>query len=184
VVLLRRSGVWPSSLLVVALAAVAGGASGCGAIDSALGEKAYRIPSPSMDPAVAAGSTVLVDLDGYELVRRGIYVYHPNGHGDTGVPRDEVSSVKYLKRIVGLPGEWIQARDGHVQICTGPGGRGCKTISEPYVSSTEVAFGPTHIPPGRYFVMGDNRAYSDDSRATGAIGASQFIGRYERTLKT
>ena len=63
-----------------------------------------------------------------------------------------------------------------MQVCSGPG-TGCRTLREPYVSSQQLDFGPTHVPAGRYFVMGDNRNDSDDSRTWGTIARGQIIGR-------
>ena len=114
----------------------------------------------------------------FENPHRGdILVFHPNGIGDTALAGNHVASVTYIKRLIGLPGDWVQAANGHVQICTGPPGEGCKTLKEPYVSSTQQNFGPIHVPAGHYFMMGDNREFSDDSRDWGSIKKSQIIGR-------
>ena len=64
-----------------------------------------------------------------------------------------------------------------MQVCTGPQGKGCRTLDEPYVSSTQDDFGPMPIPDDQYFMMGDNRAHSDDSRDWGPIRRDQMIGR-------
>jgi len=50
-------------------------------------------------------------------------------------------------------------------------------LEEPYVRGTTQAFGPIAVPPGRYFVMGDNRAQSQDSRLWGPVPRGQLIGR-------
>ena len=77
-----------------------------------------------------------------------------------------------IKRVVGLPGETVQAHDGHVFI----DGR---QLFEPYLPkglATET-FGPTTVPKGSLWVMGDNRGNSRDSRFIGAIKESDVIGR-------
>ena len=71
----------------------------------------------------------------------------------------------------------MKARHGRIAICTGPGGSGCVPLSEPYVRGTTQTFGPIAVPPGRYFVMGDNRADSEDSRIWGPVPRGQLIGR-------
>jgi signal peptidase I len=142
--------------------------------------KPYRIPSPSMERTLHIGDRVLAVrfLYHFENPHRGdIIVFHPNGIGDTALYGDHVASVTYIKRLIGLPGEWVQASNGKVQICTGPAGQGCKTLNEPYVSSTQVKFSPIHVPAGHYFMMGDNRQFSDDSRDWGSITKKQIIGR-------
>jgi signal peptidase I len=142
--------------------------------------KPYRIPSPSMERTLHIGDRVLAVrfLYHFENPHRGdIIVFHPNGIGDTALYGDHVASVTYIKRLIGLPGEWVQASNGKVQICTGPAGQGCRTLNEPYVSSTQVKFSPIHVPAGHYFMMGDNRQFSDDSRDWGSITKKQIIGR-------
>jgi signal peptidase I len=142
--------------------------------------KPYRIPSPSMERTLHIGDRVLAVrfLYRFEDPHRGdIIVFHPNGIGDTALYGDHVATVTYIKRLIGMPGDWVQASNGHVQICTGPAGQGCKTLNEPYVSSTQVKFSPIHVPAGHYFMMGDNREFSDDSRDWGSITKKQIIGR-------
>jgi signal peptidase I len=142
--------------------------------------KPYRIPSPSMEKTLHVGDRVLAVRFLYHFTdpqRGDIIVFHPNGIGNTALYGDHVASVTYIKRLIGMPGDWVQASNGHVQICTGPAGQGCKTLNEPYVSSQQVKFSPIHVPAGHYFMMGDNREFSDDSRDWGSIKKSQIIGR-------
>jgi signal peptidase I len=142
--------------------------------------KPYRIPSASMENTFDIGDRVIAARFWYHFTdpaRGDIVVFHPNGKDQSAFRSDSVASVTFVKRIIGLPGEWIRGLGGHVQICKGPGGSGCTTLKEPYVSSTQADFGPVYIPKGRYFLMGDNRAISDDSRQWGEIRRSQIIGR-------
>jgi signal peptidase I len=141
--------------------------------------KPYRIPSGSMESTLHIGDRVLAArfLYHFEDPHRGeIVIFHPNGEGSQAVPIDHVASVTFIKRLIGMPGDWVRATQGHVQICKGPTGEGCRTLIEPYVSSPQVDFAAVHVPAGHYFMMGDNRANSDDSRDWGTIARSQIIG--------
>jgi signal peptidase I len=142
--------------------------------------KPYKIPSGSMERTFHLGDRVLAArfLYRFEDPHRGdILIFHPNGVGDEALPGDRVASATFTKRLIGLPGEWISASHGHVQVCTSGPAQGCKTLQEPYVSSTQQDFGPIHVPAGHYFMMGDNRDDSDDSRDWGPIAKKQIIGR-------
>jgi signal peptidase I len=112
-----------------------------------------------------------------------VIVFHPNGFGDAVERTTHAASVVFVKRLIGLPGDWIQSTDGRVQICRRRGS-GCRTLHEPYTTSPTSAcnatgrnFGPLHVLPGHYFMMGDNRQDSDDSRCWGQITRKQIIGR-------
>lgn len=66
----------------------------------------------------------------------------------------------YVKRVIGLPGETVIIRDGLVYINNSP-----QPLAEPYLAETpRGSFGPFTVPDGCYFVMGDNRNHSNDSR--------------------
>jgi signal peptidase I len=89
-------------------------------------------------------------------------------------PRAAPSKGKELiMRVIGLPGETVSAHGGRVFI-------GGKALTEPYLNSIchgTAAFAPVNIPAGRYFVMGDNRCDSFDSRRFGTITKSSIVGR-------
>src|SRR3954468_2108082 len=143
--------------------------------------KPYRIPSSSMEPTLQIGDRVLVSRFTYRLhdPRRGdIIVFHPPGQGDQAIAGATTeASVYFIKRIVGLPGETIEGRHGRVLICKAPN-VDCRALNEPYLHQAAAAtdFGPVRIPQGRYFVMGDNRSISDDSRIWGTLPRSYIIG--------
>jgi signal peptidase I len=78
----------------------------------------------------------------------------------------------FVKRVVALPGERFEERDGYVYI-------NGKRLAEPYIPANNRdsrTIGPTTIPPGKYFVLGDSRASSCDSRAWGTLPAGNLIG--------
>ena len=76
-----------------------------------------------------------------------------------------------VKRIVGMPGETIEGRDGHVLIDG-------KVLKEPYLDAgvQSTTFGPVHVPANSYFMMGDNRQFSNDSTKWGPANRSLFVG--------
>ena len=144
--------------------------------------KPYRIPSASMEPTLRSGDRVLVNRFIYRFhdPRRGdIIVFHPPGSGDHAIAgASSEASVYFIKRIVGLPGETVEGRRGHVEICAKPN-VGCHILNEPYLTQAAAPtnFGPVTLAPGHYFMMGDNRAISDDSRDWGTLPRSYIIGK-------
>jgi signal peptidase I len=127
----------------------------------------FFIPSASMEPTLMVGDRILVDKLSYHL--------HGVGRGDIvvfGRPPGEVAAVKDLvKRVIGLPGDTISSPNGHVWI-------NGKQLNEPYLPKGTITTGirTQKIPPGYYFVMGDNRGDSSDSRVFGPIARSLIVG--------
>ncbi|MGI9116326.1 MAG: signal peptidase I [Gaiellales bacterium] len=150
--------------------------------------KPYRVPSGSMEPTISIGERIIASrftLRFSDPQRNQIIVFHPNGVGADVYNTNSASSETFVKRLIGMPGETIGATGGHVYVCSGPGPAeggsvkstpGCTFLSQPFVSSPQDDFGPTKIPANRYFMMGDNRADSDDSRNWGPITKDQMIG--------
>ena len=131
--------------------------------------QAFYIPSESMVPTLKIGDRVLVNKLSYKLhdPRRGDIVVF------TAPPAAETADIKDLvKRLVGLPGDTIQGKNGRIYINGG-------VLSEPYLPAgvKSRTFGPEKVPPDSYFMLGDNRRYSKDSTFFGAIKRDQLIGR-------
>ncbi len=105
------------------------------------------------------------------FINKFVYRFEPIQRGDVVVfwyPLDRSKS--FIKRVVGLPGETVEIRQGRVSV----NGR---TIPEPYVPSQFADFsdfGPIRVPGDSYFVMGDHRISSNDSRVFGPV-ANRFI---------
>jgi len=130
--------------------------------------QAFYIPSLSMSPTLKVNDRVLVNKLSYDL--------HAVNRGDVVVflspPNEGAKTKDLIKRVIGLPGETVESRNGRMVI----DGR---VLDEPYLGA-DVFTGPvekTTIPPGYYWVMGDNRTNSRDSRFFGPISKSLIVGR-------
>ena len=153
--------------------------------------KPFRIPSGSMEPTLAVGQRVLVDRVSFHFSDPGrgdIIVFHPpkgaDGGGSCGVskPQNEPcphgtkaeSSANFIKRVVGLPGDRVKVISNHAYV-------NGKVLKEPYARLTPCTETCTlakeiTIPPGYFFMMGDNRGNSDDSRTWGPVPKRWIIG--------
>ena len=127
----------------------------------------YSIPSLSMAPALEAGDQILVTRYIRSAPERGHVIVFRAVHGDELM----------VKRVVALPGEHIDSRLGRVRIDG-------YTLPEPYVLrvATSGAIQPQTVPAGTYFVMGDNRESSLDSRVWGVVPQSHIVGRAQMVL--
>lgn len=105
------------------------------------------------------------------FINKFVYRFEPIQRGDVVVfwyPLDRTKS--FIKRVVGLPGETVEIRQGVVYV-------NGKAVAEPYVPPQYEDlsdFGPVTVPDDKYFVMGDHRISSNDSRVFGPV-ASRFI---------
>jgi signal peptidase I len=132
--------------------------------------QSYLIPSASMEPTLMVGDRILVNKLSYHL--------HGVGRGDVVVfatpPKEAAdTAVKDLvKRVIGLPGDVIWSKGGRVYIDG-------KVLAEPWLPPGTVTMDLPRqtVPPNEYFVMGDNRSDSQDSRYFGPIPRSLIVGR-------
>ena len=152
-------------IFLVSLASVASGCSASSSTHSTY-DRTFASPSNvSMEPTIQPGDTVGVSTHFSTLQRGTVVVFHTP-------PQDNLT---VAKRIVGLPGETISsAPDGRVLINGQP-------IDEPWLSSSEEANpGPLirqmTIPQGEYWVLGDYRSASEDSRFFGPVPKANIEG--------
>lgn len=122
----------------------------------------FRIESVSMQPNLWEGEYVIVDKVSYLLgapQRGDIVVFEKPGQPDL------------IKRVIGLPGETVEVRNGQTYIDGVP-------IGEPYLSQPpNYTLPATTVEPGRYFVLGDNRNNSSDSHVWGTVPRETIVGR-------
>ena len=129
-----------------------------------------EVIGPSMQPALHTGERVLINKLSYrfgKLPQRGDIIVLD--------PPDKSGSMDYIKRIIGLPGESVELRGGATYIHAAGG---VYELQEPYVQvpSTQNYIGDV-IPPGQYFVMGDNRNNSNDSRGGWTVPLRDIVGK-------
>ncbi len=131
----------------------------------------FVVNGASMDPTFSTGQFLIVDRLSYRFEKpsRGdvIVFKYPNN-----------PSVYFIKRIIGLPGETLSIKDGKVTIINSqnPGGL---VLDETYIDPTHRSFETsiTKLDSDQYFVMGDNRAQSSDSRVWGMLDRGLIAGR-------
>jgi signal peptidase I len=151
--------------------------------------QAFYIPSSSMEDTLLINDRVMVNKLAYQFgdVHRGdVIVFDDPMRTEEGdesffeavrrnvgeaiglsVPRSE-----FIKRVIGLPGETVQVEDNTVFVDGIP-------LDEPYLKAgTRMpAYGPTKVPDGEIFVMGDNRNASQDSRVFGTVPIDTIVGK-------
>jgi signal peptidase I len=152
--------------------------------------QAFYIPSQSMEPTLEVGDRVLVNkvVLRFRDPHRGEVIVFENPQAvqpdrnplsafwnwlTEGLGLASNPEKDFIKRVIGLPGETIEVNRGKVFI-------NGKPIDEPYLNEQEDLsdFGPFKVPADQFFMMGDNRANSQDSRSTlGPIPKDKIVGK-------
>ena len=131
--------------------------------------QAFYIPSSSMEPTLKIDDKVLVNKLSYKFhdINRGDIVVFERPPGETDPKIKDL-----IKRVIGLPGDSIEAHDGHVFV----DGR---RLNEPYLpAGIQIKPLARQVVPGNsIFVMGDNRPSSKDSTVFGPISKNLVVGR-------
>jgi len=138
--------------------------------------QAFRIPSGSMEDALYAGDFVLVYKLAYQLGEE------PKP-GDVVVFRYPLNPSKtYIKRLIAIPGQTVQIADKLLSVNERPVVDPLTVKHKddrvlPVALSMRDNFGPIQVPPDQYFVLGDNRDDSQDSRVWGFVGKENLLGK-------
>ncbi len=127
--------------------------------------RTYLVQQVSMQPTINEGERLLIEKVPVAQLQRGdIIIVQPPGS----------QAMPIVKRLIGLPGETVEVRDGKVYIND-------KALDEPYV---KIPGGPDYaqaaLGSDEYFVLGDNRANSMDSRQYGPIRGKAILGRVKQ----
>lgn len=144
--------------------------------------QSFKIPSESMLQTLQVGDFLLADKFSYglKIPFTNTYIYEGQSPklGDVVIfeyPKDP--SMDYIKRVVGLPGDIIEVRNKQLF-------RNGEAVKEPYVRFTDATllpkrdfFGPVTVPAGKFFMMGDNRDNSLDSRFWGFVDREALRAR-------
>jgi signal peptidase I len=132
----------------------------------------YTIPSASMAPTLQIGDHIVV------TPYHAPFLADRPERGDVIVFRSPFNRDEFLvKRVVAVPGDLLDSRGGHLRI-------GARAVAEPYVSNPAASgtIGAQIIPAKSYFVMGDNRDNSFDSRNWGILPSNLVLGRVRMIL--
>jgi len=148
----------------------------------------FRVEGSSMDPSLHNGQYLIINKAIYTRINLNTiskfipfvdpgdnpvhYLFRAPKRGDVVVFRFPGNPDRdFIKRIIGEPGDTVEVRDGVVYIDGAP-------LDEPYITSKPTyTYGPAEVPPKHYFVLGDNRNNSYDSRAWGFLPEENIIGQ-------
>jgi len=127
--------------------------------------QAFYIPSGSMEPTLMVNDRI--------LVAKFLYRLQPIARGDVIVFRYPLNPQRdFVKRVIGLPGNQAQLKEGVVYI------DGQRISEKGYTIKPDYGnYGPVTVPRGDYFVLGDNRNNSEDSRFFGYVPRANIIGK-------
>jgi signal peptidase I len=145
--------------------------------------KPYRIPSSSMEPTLHCARPAFgcrAHFSDRVIADRITYRFRGPHRGEIAIFHAPALAASrcdeggtYVKRVIGLPGDVVSERNGFVYV----DGR---ALAEPYVQASlrdHRTDSWPRVPPNRYFVMGDDRRFSCDSRSWGTVPRSSLIGR-------
>ena len=127
-------------------------------------------------PVKVEGTSMMPSLDDQEriFINKFVYRIEPIQRGDIVVfryPRDPAKS--FIKRVIGVAGDHVRIADGHVFL----NGRMLEENYVPSVYQDERSYPEIVVPPDSYFVLGDHRSLSNDSRDFGPVDASYIYGK-------
>ena len=157
----------------------------------------FRVEGPSMEPTLETSQYILVNkvvyftldgklIDNLPFVSRRdtetVYLFHPPRRGEIVVfhpPEDSNlddsflgdTKTDWVKRVIGLPGDTLEGKKGQIYV-------NGESLNEPWIQNAQIAnFPSTVVPNASYFLIGDNRYASTDSRIIGPIPKDDIVGK-------
>jgi len=127
-------------------------------------------------PVQVEGTSMMPRLENHQriFINKFVYRFDPIERGDVVVFRYPLDlSKSYIKRVIGLPGDEVSIRDGHVLL-------NGKPLSEPYVPPSyldDQSYPAVRVEPNHYYVLGDHRSSSNDSRVWGTVDRRYIYGK-------
>ena len=131
--------------------------------------EARFIPSESMLPTLEIDDRLIIEKISYRFrkpERGDVVVFSP-----TDALKQEKFNEAFIKRVIGLPGDVVEVREGNVYV------DGEKLTEKYILDAPNYDYGPVEVPEGQYLVFGDNRNNSYDSRYWGFVPIENLIGR-------
>ena len=139
----------------------------------------FVVVGSSMEPTFIDGDYLIIDEISYRFNKpqRGEVVVFDYGNiPQQGEAPQEHTSKYFIKRIIGLPGETVEIKDGVVQITNAQNPEGF-VLDEPYIAEPPLGTTKRTLGQDEYFVMGDHRGVSFDSRSWGPLPKQELTGR-------
>ncbi len=130
----------------------------------------FVVSGSSMVPTFQDKNYLIIDEISYRFKdpnRGDVVIFHPPG---------QPKGIYYIKRIIGLPGDTVTIKNDTVSISNAAHPEGF-TLTEPYVSAPTTTIITKTVGQNEYFVMGDNRPFSSDSRYWGLLPRENIVGR-------
>jgi signal peptidase I len=128
----------------------------------------FHVSGAAMEPGLVENENIIVG--------KWFYLFHSPERGDVIVLHNPQNTTEELiKRIIGLPGDTIKTDSSHVWVNN-------VLLNEPYINAPpnvplNLVANTWHVPPDQYFVLGDNRPFSEDSRSIGFIPKDYIVGK-------
>ncbi len=138
----------------------------------------FVVVGSSMEPTFVNGDYLIIDEISYRInePKRGEVVVFNYGHIASATEGPSTASKFFIKRIIGLPGETVQIKDKTVSIINADHPEGF-VLDEPYIAEPPTPNVTRTLGDDEYFVMGDHRGVSFDSRSWGALPEKEIVGR-------
>lgn len=134
----------------------------------------FFVLQTTIQSSIVVGSSMQPGLENGQrlLVNKAVYHFRAPRRGDVVIFHSPAGyELDFIKRVIGLPGDTIEVKNGTVVV-------NGASLEEPYIKARpSYSFGPYVVPPGNYFVLGDNRNNSNDSHTGWTVPEGSIVGK-------